>query len=140
MEGSRKALKVISIVLIVYAAFLIVFGMFMAFGGMLPGLSDATLDVNGSQQGFAAVALAVGGILVVTGIIDLIIGLLGLRGAKNPKKIGIFFVLSLIGVVLGAIGLVSDIMQGTLQPASIASLLLVAVCAGLAYTIKKQNA
>ena len=73
-------------------------------------------------------AAALGGGTIVGGIVDLVIGLLGLRGAKNPRKVGPFFVLCIIGLVLGLVGLGMSLAQGTFDLWSLVSVVIVAVC------------
>lgn len=139
MSGSQKALKIISIVLIVYAALMLLLGALMAAGSQVPGMSGTTIDMGDGtamDASMAAVALGVG--TVIGGVVYLVIALLGLRGAKNPAKIGAFFVLCVIGLVLGVIGVGMSIVQGSLQWQSLVGLALIAVCTFLAAKIKKQ--
>ena len=75
---------------------------------------------------------------IVGGIVDLVIGLLGLRGAKNPRKVGPFFVLCIIGLVLGLVGLGMSLAQGTFDLWSLVSVVIVAVCLYLSAQVKKQ--
>lgn len=138
MSGSQKALKVISIILVIWAIVGILLGAFLAAGSAVPGLSAESIDMDGTTMNMSTAALGFGIGIIITGVIDLIIGLLGLRGAKNPHKIGLFFVLCIIGLVLGVIGLVMNIMQGAFQWTSLVSVLIVAMCTFLAYSIKKQ--
>ncbi|WP_080798462.1 hypothetical protein [Arabiibacter massiliensis] len=138
MSGSQKTLKIISIILIAWAILVILMGAFVAAGSAVPGMSSESIDVGGTVIDMATAAMALGIGTVVGGVINLIIGLLGLRGAKNPRKIGLFFVLCIIGLVLGVVGLVMGVMQGTFQWQSLVSLVIVAVCTYLAAEIKKQ--
>ena len=138
MSGSQKALKVISIILVIWAIIGILLGAFLAAGSAVPGLSAESIDMDGTTMNMSTAALGFGIGIIITGVIDLIIGHLGLRGAKNPHKIGLFFVLCIIGLVLGVIGLVMNIMQGAFQWTSLVSVLIVAMCTFLAYSIKKQ--
>ena len=64
--------------------------------------------------------------------------LLGLRGAKNPRKVGPFFVLCIIGLVLGLVGLGMSLAQGTFDLWSLVSVVIVAVCLYLSAQVKKQ--
>ena len=138
MSGSQKALKIISILLLVWAILLIGFGAFLAFGAQSGAVSGETLSLDGSVVDASAVGMALGIGTVIGGAVNLVIALLGLRGSKNPRKIGAFFVLCIIGVVLGLIGTGMNIAQGTFQWNSLVSLALVVVCTVLANNIKKQ--
>lgn len=64
--------------------------------------------------------------------------MLGLRGAKNPRKVGPFFVLCIIGLVLGLVGLGMSLAQGTFDLWSLVSVVIVAVCLYLSAQVKKQ--
>lgn len=138
MTGSQRTLKIVSIVLIIWAIVEVLLGVFLAAGSAVPGMSTESIDVNGSMMAMSTAALGIGIGVIVAGVINLIIGLLGLRGAKNPAKIGVFFVLCIIGLVLSIIGIVMSVMQGSFQWSNLVSLLIVAVCTYLASQIKKQ--
>lgn len=138
MSGSQKTLKIISIILIVWAVVIILFGALMAAGSAVPGMSAESIDMNGTAMDMATAALALGVGIIINGVISLIIALFGLRGAKNPHKVGAFFVLCVIGLVLGLVGIVMSIAQGSFQWTSLVSLALIVVCTVLASNIKKQ--
>lgn len=136
MSGSQKALKVVSVLLIIYAVAMAAFGIFMVAGGSF--LVGETVDVDGTAQAANVMAAALGAGTIAGGVIDLIIGLLGLRGAKNPRKVGPFFVLCIIGLVLGLVGLGMSLAQGTFDLWSLVSVVIVAVCLYLSAQVKKQ--
>lgn len=138
MSGSQKALKVISIVMIVWSILIILLGAFMAAGSAVPGLSAETIDMGNGDVSMSTAALTFGVGTIVGGVIDLVIGLLGLRGAKHAHKIGLFFVLCVIGLILGIVGLVLDIMNGAVPWTDVVSVVIVIVCTALASSIKKQ--
>ena len=136
MSGSQKALKVVSVLLIIYAVVMTAFGIFLVADGSF--LAGETIDVNGTAEAANVMAAALGGGTIVGGIVDLVIGLLGLRGAKNPRKVGPFFVLCIIGLVLGLVGLGMSLAQGTFDLWSLVSVVIVAVCLYLSAQVKKQ--
>ena len=138
MSGSQKALKIISVILIAWAVVVILLGAFLAAGSGVSGMSAESIDMNGTAMDMATAALALGVGIIVGGVINLIIALFGLRGAKNPGKMGAFFALCVIGLVLGLAGVGMGIAQGTLQWTSLVSLVIVAACTVLAARIKKQ--
>ena len=124
--------------MIVWAVLVIVMGALLAAGSQVPGVSGESIDFEGTSMDMSAAAIGLGVGFIIAGVIDLVIALLGLRGAKNPKKIGAFFVLCVIGLVLGVVGAAMQIMQGTFQWSSLVSVALVLVCTVLANNIKKQ--
>lgn len=138
MSGSQKALKIISIILIVWAIILLVFGALLTGGSQLPGMSAETIDVQGTAIDMSSMSLIMGIGMIVSGVMYLIISLLGLRGAKNPAKIGAFFVLCIIGLVLNVLSLISLIAQGQFNWTYLVSVALIVVCTYLAFQIKKQ--
>lgn len=138
MSGSQKTLKIISIVMIVWAVITVVIGALLAAGSALPDLAQDTIDVSGTTLNAASAVLTAGLIVVVNGVLNFIVGCFGLRGAKNPKKIGVFFVLCIINLVLGVLGIVLNIVNGSFQWTSLISLAIVIVCTYLAVAIKKQ--
>ncbi|MEG0016307.1 MAG: hypothetical protein RRZ85_01180 [Gordonibacter sp.] len=138
MSGSQKALKVVSIITIVFAVFLVLFGALMAAGVALPGATTDTIEADGVSVSVATAAIAFAIPFIVGGILNLIIGFLGLRGAKNPRKVGPFFVLCIIGLVLGLIGLGMSLAQGSFDPSSLVNVAIMAVCLYLASKVKQQ--
>lgn len=138
MSGSQKALKVISIVLLVWGVLMALLGVFLVAGSQVPGLSAESMDVNGTTMNMATAAVGIGAGIIVVGVVYAIIALLGLRGAKNPRKIGAFFILCIIGLVLGLVSLGMGVAQGTFQWQSLIGLVIIAVCAYLANVVKKQ--
>lgn len=139
MDGSRKALKIISIILVVYAILLLLLGIVLVVGGSLPGMGSETVTVDDTTLGLGFASITLGIVAIGGALINLIIGLLGLRGAKNPAKIGAFYILAIIGAILNGFSLVSGIIQGSFDPSSLISFVLVLICVFLAHNIK-QNA
>lgn len=138
MSGSQKALKVISILLLVWGILMLLLGVFLAAGSQVPGMSAESMDVNGTTMNMATAAIGIGVGTIVAGVVYVVIALLGLRGAKNPRKAGAFFVLCIIGLVLSLISLGMGIAQGTFQWQSLIGVLIIAVCTYLASAVKKQ--
>lgn len=141
-SSSQKALKIVAIIMIVFAILSIVGGLFMAVGGGV--LGSAAIDAaDDNAAAMGGVAMIGGVMLAFGGIVNLVIGLFGLRGANTPQKIGVFFVLSIIGVVLSAFSFMSTITSGIADITSIigglVGLALPIACVLLAYNIKKEN-
>ena len=130
MKGSRTALKVISILILVFAVLMLIFSIVMFVGAAVINTS--------SLEGWAILAIVGAFILLVTGLIYLLIGILGIRGANNPKKIGPFFVFCIIGVILSLASLILSIVQNAFSATSLIGLIIVAVCLALAINIRKH--
>ena len=127
---SQKALKVISIIMIVFAALTLLLGI----GGIVTG---GALGILGAGSGDAGSAALLGG------AINLAIGIFGLRGANDPRKIGAFYVLAIIGLAFAVLSALGTFFGGSADGGDIASalfgLVLPLVCVLLAYNIKKEN-
>ena len=133
---SQKALKVISIIMIVFAALTLLLGI----GGIVTGGALAFRETPALCGGVAAVA---GFVILLGGAINLAIGIFGLRGANDPRKIGAFYVLAIIGLAFAVLSALGTFFGGSADGGAIASalfgLVLPLVCVLLAYNIKKEN-
>lgn len=115
---NQKILLVFSIIEIVAAACAIILA-FLAFaGGAILSGSTGTNDliVEGMQltdaeAGNAAIIASV--VLLIAGIVSLIIGILGIRAANDNQKIKPVWVLAIIEVALGAIGVILAIVNSS---------------------------
>ena len=78
---------------------------------------------------------------LISGVIDLLIGIFGLRGAKDPRKIGPFFVFSIIGLVLSILNLIISLTSGvsdlTTIGSNIVSVALLIGCVVLANKVRQ---
>ena len=151
MNSTQKTLRILCIITVIMAILCIIVGVLSMGAGGLIGIASTTnegaseLAAQGydSSTGVAAGVLvgALGVGIIISGIIDLIIGLLGMRGAKDPSKIGPFWVFCIIGIVLNALSVIGCFMQGadaTNIVSNIISLALVVWCFFLANKIKTQ--
>ena len=137
---SQKALKVISIIMIVLAGITLLLGV----GGLVTGgfLGVAGLGTSsGSAAMLGGVAIVASLVIVVSGVIDLLIGIFGLRGANDPRKIGTFYVLAIIGLAFAVLSALGTVIGGdwSSMGSAIIGLILPGVCVLLAYNIKKEN-
>lgn len=137
---SQKALKVISIIMIVLAGITLLLGV----GGLATGgfLGMAGLGASsGSAAMLGGVAIVASLVIVVSGVIDLLIGIFGLRGANDPRKIGTFYVLAIIGLAFAVLSALGTVIGGdwSSMGSAIVGLILPGVCVLLAYNIKKEN-
>lgn len=149
MSGSQHALKVISILVIIVAIISAILGIvaFVYVGSGDPSTQTTAATVEGVTFTAGEGAALIGVMGIISGIVDLFVGIMGVRGANNPAHIGAFWVIALIGVIFEAIELILTIVsmtQGsatwhTLGNAAI-SLATVGVCFWLANNIKKQGA
>ncbi|MEG0216816.1 MAG: hypothetical protein RR655_00640 [Raoultibacter sp.] len=137
---SQKALKVVSIIMIVFAICEIVAGIVIAAtGGAIFGFGEVTGDF--SKEVVFAGAMMAGIIFVIVGAVEGIIGFLGLRGANNPQKIKAFFILAVIGTIIAFVSGISNTVGGAGNTLMIdlTGVVLPLIGAILAYKIKKEN-
>ena len=142
MSPRRKALSILSLITLVFGIALFVFaclmiGLSVSVMGQIPADFEMTLTFDSSlidateteldESGFAtaSIFLLLFGILVaVIGLVYFIIGILGRRGAKNPRKIVPFMVLATIGLLLAACDLFALASTNNLDAGTVAGAVL----------------
>jgi len=146
-SGSQKFLLVVSIISIVVAVLGIITGLLAMVGGAMLGSLDpqeASEALNGtgmSQDQAGAMVGTVGIVLIVCYVVQLIVGILGVRAANDNQKIMPVWVLALVELILYCLSLVFTVVNGDFgtQGATIIGSLLVAVLMfWVANNIKKQ--
>lgn len=141
MSGSQKALKVISVVLVVFSLLGLVLGILLIASAGFTGVGDDSIQLEGSTMDLATAAMGFGIFAIAGSLVNLIIAALGIRGANRPAKIMPFLVFAIIGLAFGLLTLVGDFTNGMAmnQMASdIIDVALLAICVGLALRIRKQ--
>ncbi|MCQ2752230.1 MAG: hypothetical protein MJ189_03950 [Coriobacteriales bacterium] len=138
-SNAQVALKVISIIIMISAILTLILGLLSIFGGALLTGTDqdsfyVALGMDASQA-----LLIFGIIIVVAALVDLFVGIFGVRGANNPDKIGPFYVISIIGVILDVGALVYSIFTGGFQVMYLIEAIFVIVCMLLAGSVRKQR-
>lgn len=122
MKQGSTLLKVVSIILIVFAALAVVGGILMiAGGGIIAGSgASGTYTINGTTYSGTEAAVgggliigALGGVMMVSGIIDLIIGIVGVKASNENGQHTAAFVLGIIGVIVAAAGLIMGIANNS---------------------------
>ena len=132
--SSQTALKVLSIIGIVVGAIIAVLGIVLTVGANGFAMSQA----SSSGAGVAVLGTIGGVVLIVAGAFDIVVGAFGVRGANDPSKIGVFWVLCIIGIVLNALGLIMEASGSGISASSLIGTLFVVVLFILANNIKKQ--
>lgn len=138
MSENRTALKIISVVIIAAGLYDLIPGLIVLFTSSTPDIAAPVLEFKGAAYIEAASAMMYGAIYAISGLICLIVGFLGWRGAKDPSKIGPFFVLAVIVAVISVLFLIGDLATGTWPVASAIEALLVIATAVIAYRIRKE--
>ena len=134
-SGSQKVLLVLSIISIIGAVLVLLSGLAIMLGGALIGSVDATeaadaLAGTGITQSQAGVFAGVSGLVIVfAGVIELIVGILGVRAANDNQKIMPVWVLALIELILYAISLIMICVNGTFGTEGVGAIVSVIVAA-----------
>lgn len=110
MSGARKALRIISIVLIVLAAVYCVAGVIAVVGAQQ--LAGTQVSVEGTTVDMALFASFAGWTSIISGVLTAITGFLGLHAARTRKVLA-FLIFAGLGVLLNGVGVVANIVTGT---------------------------
>ena len=154
--GTQKALRITSIIMIIFGVLVALSGAIIIASGAAAdslGLNDAVnfqgidavnaMDPNDPDLvAGIAVGLVLGVVLVGSGVVDLVVGALGLRGARDPRKVKPFFVLCVIGLaieVAGDVWLAAQGMLSSIGASGAVELLVIGACTWLAYDIMRQS-
>lgn len=132
-------LRRLCFVMIVWAALELVLGIVILVAGQnlpaeaLEGIQEL------SELSLQEVWVILGMSALVGAFFDVVIAFLGLRGARDPHKITLFFWIALIDGVLTAWALASSISQGAVDPASLGSGLFIIALAICAWKVREQT-
>ena len=149
-SGSQKVLKVLAIIEIIFAILGILTGIALAACAALPDamkevsvtFQDAGYNITASDANVIIIVMGIG--LIIAAVVDLLIGIFALRGANDPSKIQVFWVLCVIGVVLSIVTILCAVFNGSTSGSKMFAyaleLALNVWIFWLANNIKKQNA
>ena len=113
-SGSQKALLVLSIIEIVFAALAFIAGISTGLLGGLVGAGGAESGLTAEEVATGTAGLAIlSAVVVVSAVWSLLCGIFGIRAANDNQKIVIVWVFALIGVVLGVVGIVLGVLDGS---------------------------
>ncbi|MBQ9022132.1 MAG: hypothetical protein IJ113_09025 [Eggerthellaceae bacterium] len=144
--GSQTGLKVISILDIIGGIFLALTGFVLFAGGAVIGAdpsvaSEATAGTGMDSSTVVGLATGIGLVLVVSAIITLVMGILGLRAAKDNQKVKPVWFLAIIALVVSVISFISNIIGGadtSTIGSSLGGLIMPALTFWLANNVKKE--
>ena len=106
----KTKMKVTGILYIIGAALTILAGLIVVLGG---GLLLAADDGTGVGTVFGAVAGAAGIITILSAVLGLVVGILGVKNCDKPEKCGVNFVLGVIMIVFSVLNIAGTMMKGT---------------------------
>ncbi|MEG1561692.1 MAG: hypothetical protein RR323_04750 [Raoultibacter sp.] len=134
MTGSQKALNVLSIIILVLGILAALLGIFFIAGAtMLQGSKIEGVDAQ-------TLSTMMGVVMIIGALVNVVIGIMGRRGAKDPAKIKPFFVLCVIGLVLYVMSIIGAFTTGDVLALlnCLFSLVLVIPCLFFADKVKKE--
>ena len=83
--------------------------------------------------------LELGGYTIANGAVNIVVAILGLWGAYNPKRITVFFWLVVLDALLSSWSTASAVSQGQIDPATTLSLVIVLAFAACAWNVRGQT-
>lgn len=126
-------LRRLCIVMIVWAVLELAFGVvFWTVGSVVEGARIAGIELR-------SIAASVGSTALMSAALNLVIGLLGIRGARNPYKISLFFWITLADAVLTAWAMASNISSGIIDVTGIVSGLFIIALAVCTWQVRGQT-
>ena len=139
-SGSQKALKVISILIIIGAALGLLAAVgFAGVGGVIAGTTDEVV-VDGMSNTDVGGMLGLASIVaLISSIISLVQGILGIRASNDITKINPVWILAIIGIVFAVISLIMAITDASDLMSPIISVVFSGIYFWIANNIKKQN-
>jgi hypothetical protein len=137
MSTSRKALKIICIIMLVLSIIGIVLGALMLAGFAVMGYS--TVDVQGQSFDAGLVTGSVGIVFIVANVLDLIVAVLGIKGCNTPSKIKPFLIICYITLACMVISVVMSVVQGTAIGTSLVCLIITGIETVLGHNIQKET-
>ncbi len=111
----------------------------LAFGAVFWAVGWLFPDVEIFSVRLGSIAAMVGATALFGAALNLVIGLLGIRGAKNPYKISLFFWITLADAVITAWAMASNISSGIFDLVSIVSGLFIIALAVCSWQVRGQT-
>ena len=136
MSGSQKYIKIFGILNIIGGALYVLIGILGFLGKSVVG-NEALVEQAGDSSApmIANIFLIV---MIVIGLFSLVVGILGVRAANDPSKIGPVFTLAIISLAISVIGLVGSIFNGSFSIYSLIECVPPALMTWCANNVKKQ--
>lgn len=144
MSGNRKALKVISIISLVLDVIVVVCGALLLFACALDpatALDVASKNPIANFSGSETVEILLGFSVVATvvGLWDVFVSIMGIRGAKDPSKMGFVTVCAGISFALAIIGVIGDIANAVFSLSDLFELAFMGIFFGVCWDVRKEG-
>lgn len=136
MSTSQKYIKIIGILNIIGGAFYVLIGILGFLGKGL--VSNEALIEQAGDSSAPAAANTFLIVMIIIGLFSLIVGILGIRAANDPSKIGPVFILGVISLVISVVNLFVGIFGGNFSIYSLIECVPPALMTWCAINVKKQ--
>ena len=137
MSASQKYIKIIGILNIIGGAFYVLIGILGFLGKGLVG-NEALIEQAGGDSSAPMAANVFLIVMIVIGLFSLIVGVLGVRAANDPSKIGPVFTLAIVTLAISVINLFVGIFGGNFSLHSLIECVPPALMTWCANNVKKQ--
>ncbi|MBR4537657.1 MAG: hypothetical protein IKO52_02295 [Clostridia bacterium] len=137
MSGSQKYIKIVSILNIIGGAFYVLIGILGFLGKGLVG-NEALIEQAGGDSSAPMAANVFLIVMIVIGLFSLVVGILGVRAANDPSKIGPVFTLAVVSLIISVVNLFVGIFGGNFSIYSLVECVPPALMTWCANNVKKQ--
>ena len=136
MSASQKYIKIVSILNIIGGALFVLFGILGFLGKGIVGNEALIEEAGDSSAPMIANIFLI--FMIASGIFSLIIGILGVRAANDPSKIGPVFILGAISLIISVVNVFVGIFGGNFSVYSLVECVPPALMTWCANNVKKQ--
>ena len=136
-SGSQKYIKIVSILNIIGGAFYILIAILGFLGKGVVGDEALIKEAGGDSTAPAAVNVFLI-VMIVIGLFSLVVGILGLRAANDPSKVGPVYKLAVISLAISVINLFVGIFGGNFSIYSLIECVPPALMTWCSNNLKKQ--
>ncbi len=137
MSGSQKYIKIVSILNIIGGAFYVLIGILGFLGKGLVG-NEALIEQAGGDSSAPMAANVFLIVMIVIGLFSLVVGILGVRAANDPSKIGPVFTLAVVSLIISVVNLFVGVFGGNFSVYSLIECVPPALMTWCANNVKKQ--
>ena len=143
MSTAQRYLKILSILLIVLGVLQVGAGALVVAAPFIGEVDLSSVDFGEEEIDYHVALITTGSILIVLSIAEFMLAAFGLRGVKDPHKIGPVLVGSIIGLLFAFLSLINQAVTATLDVATtvtnVIGLFLMASVLVAAYSIRKKQ-
>lgn len=138
MSESQKYIKIVSILNIIGGAFYVLIGILGFLGKGLVG-NEALIEQAGGDSSAPMAANVFLIVMIVIGLFSLVVGILGVRAANDPSKIGPVFTLAVVSLIISVVNLFVGVFGGNFSIYSLIECVPPALMTWCANNVKKQG-